>query len=273
MKFNPILAVLGCLFGFFGAFFAYSFSGLSSDLMTNGSITLVASLLGLLGIYLFYKDYRVAITQYVICGLGVLIGTSLVGSLGFIFYIIAAVVAYVERVPVQNTNVNTMPSQNTHYFGNDANNQMPPVTQSYEDNKKLWIIPVVSLIVIILVGVGGQLSYNNDLNSKAEGIELTNISSDLEVSYGYYSGGVQATLTSKRDIDSVQLKAIWYSADGTQIDETYDSNSFSSIKANQAYRLDFPYFESSDKKPAKAEIRVYDSFDDNVLYSHNVTFN
>ena len=95
MKINPIIAVLAFLFGLGGSLVAYSWSGLSADLATNGSITLVASILGLLGIYLFEKDYKIAMAHYIICGLGVLIGTSMMGIPGFIFYVIAAVVAYV----------------------------------------------------------------------------------------------------------------------------------------------------------------------------------
>ena len=80
MKIHQIIAVLAMVFGLGGAFVAYSFSGLSAELITNGSISLVSSILGLLGIYLFEKDYKIAIVQYIICGIGVLVGTSLFGT-------------------------------------------------------------------------------------------------------------------------------------------------------------------------------------------------
>lgn len=267
MKFNPIFAILGLIFGFLGAFGAYGLSGFDAQLVTNGSITLISSILGLLGIYLFNKNYKIAIVQYIICGLGVLIGTSLFGVLGFIFYLIAGVVSYVERIPVNSTQANP---NTTHTFGNNTPvNNLSPVTSN---NKTLWIIPVVSIIILLFVGIFGGLSYDNDMNSKSQSIEITNITSDLKVSYGYYTGGVQGDLKAQRDLGNVQVKARWYSDSGAQLDETYDSNVISDIKANQTYKLNFPYFKSSDNKPSKAEIIVYQS-SDKILYSHNVTFN
>ena len=263
------MAILAMVFGLGGAFAAYGLSGISADLITNGSITLVSSLLGLVGIWLFNKDYKIAMAQYVICGLGVLIGTSLFGLLGFIFYLITAVVAFMEKDKSNNSVAQINPNY-VHSFGDNQVSAQPMPT---EDNKILWLIPVASIIIIILVGVIGGLSYENDMNAKAQSIEITNISSDLKESYGYYTGGVQGTLKSQRDLDNVQIKAVWYSDNGAQLDQTYDTNSFTDIKANQTYKLNLPYYKSSDNKPAKVEIQVYESFDDKVLYSHNVTFN
>ncbi|RAP54831.1 MAG: hypothetical protein BZ137_00130 [Methanosphaera sp. rholeuAM130] len=268
MKINPIMAILAMVFGLGGAFAAYGLSGLSADLMTNGSITLVSSILGLAGIWLFNKDYKIAAAQYIVCGLGVLIGTSLFGILGFLFYLIAGVVAFMEKDKVGN-----IAPINPEYVHNFGNSQTATVQIPQEDNKMLWLVPLASVIIIILVGVIGGLSYENDMNSKAQSIEITNVSSDLKASYGYYSGGIQANLKSQRDIDNVQIKAIWYSDSGAQLDETYDTGTISDITANQTYKLNFPYYQSTDNKPAKAEIQVYESFGSELLYSHNVTFN
>lgn len=268
MKINPILAVLAMIFGLGGAFAAYGLSGLSADLMTNGSITLVSSILGLAGIWLFNKDYKIAAAQYIVCGLGVLIGTSLFGILGFLFYLIAGVAAFMEKDKISN-----VANINPEYVHNFGNNQQVPAQMPKPDNKMLWLVPLASAILIILVGVIGGLSYENDMNSKAQSIEITNVSSDLKVSYGYYTGGIQGNLKSQRDLENVQVKAIWYADDGAQIDETYDTGSISDITANQSYKLNIPYYKSSDDKPARAEIQVYESFGSELLYSHNVTFN
>lgn len=272
MKINPIIAVLAFLFGLGGSLVAYSWSGLSADLATNGSITLVASILGLLGIYLFEKDYKIAMAQYIICGIGVLIGTSLVGILGFVFYVIAAVVAYVER---EKSGSKTDNFDEVNFYGNETEirQRYPNFPTNNDKNKIYWIIPAIALILIILSGVIGDASYNNDLHEKANAIDISNISSDLKVSYGYYSGGVQGTLSSQKDIQNVQIKGVWYGEDGSQIDQTYDTNTFTDIKANQKYQLNIPYYKESNYKPVKVEIQIFENFGETPLFTKTVNFN
>ncbi len=273
MKYNPILAILALLFGIGGAIGAYGLSGISAELVTNGSITLVASLLGLIGVYLFEKDYKLAIIQYIICGLGVLIGTSLFGLLGCIFYIAAAIMAYVEKDKSGSKADNMF--DDMHFFGDER--QIRQKYPNFPTNKAkttiYYIIPIMTIILIILVGVLGDMSYQNDLQNKADSIQLTNVSSDLKVNYGYYSGGVQGTLSSERDIEHVQIKGVWYSADGSQLDQTYDSNIMTDMKAGQKYQLNIPYYKESTNVPAKVEIQVYDNIGGNPLFTKTVNFN
>ncbi len=273
MKIHQIIAVLAMVFGLGGAFVAYSFSGLSAELITNGSISLVSSILGLLGIYLFEKDYKIAIVQYIICGIGVLVGTSLFGILGFIFYLMAAVIAYMERDKGGYISSNGL--EDAHFFGEESEirRRYSNFPKNTNNSTVYWIIPTVSVIIIILVGVLGGLSYANDMQAKSDGIELTNLSSDIKVEYGYYTGGVQGILKSQRDLDNVQIKGLWYSESGAQIDETYDSSLISDIKANHEYNINIPYYKPSNDKPKHVEIQVYESFDDKPIYSKNITFN
>lgn len=272
MKINPIMAVLALLFGIGGALSAYTLSGLSADLATNGSITLISSILGLLGIYLFEKDYKLAITQYVICGLGVLVGTSLVGLLGFIFYIIAAIMAYVEKDKSGNK---AYTFDDIHFYGdeNTIRQKYPNFPTNKAKNTLLYAIPIITIILIILVGVLGDMSYQNDLQSKAEGIELTNVSSDLKFSYEYYTGGVQGTLTSANDINNVQIKGVWYSEDGSQLDQTYDTNIMTDMKAGQKYQINVPYYKPSSDVPAKVVIELYEDLGDEPIFTKTVNFN
>lgn len=272
MKYNPILAILGFVFGLGGALFAYSMSGLSADLATNGSITLIASILGLIGIYLFEKDYKIAIAQYVIAGLGVLIGTSLLGILGFLLYLIAALMAYMER---DKSGSKSAKFDQIYFYGDEheIRKKYPDFPTNTAKNIFLWAIPILTVILILMAGVLGDASYQSDLQNKADSIEITNVSSDLKVEYGYYSGGVQGTLISQRDIDNVQVKGVWFAADGSQIDQTYDSSIISDIKANQRYQLNIPYYKESSSQPAKVVIEVYENFDNKPLYQKTVNFN
>ena len=271
MKINPIMAVLAFIFGLGGALVAYSWTGLSAELMTNGSISLVSSILGLIGIYLYEKDYKIAIAQYVLCGAGVLIGTSLYGVLGCVFFVLAAILAYVEK---DKSGAKAGRFDEVHFYGDERQ-----IRERYADfphkaskNSIFWAVPVISVILIISVGVLGGLSYQHDLHEKANGIEIINISSDLNVQYGYYSGGVKGILTSQNDINSVQIKGVWYAQDGSQIDQTYDTNILNDIKAGQKYQLNIPYYQSSDKKPVKVVIEVYESFDKKPLFNQTVQF-
>lgn len=273
MKLNPIMAVLALLFGIGGALSAYTLSGLSADLATNGSITLIASILGLLGIYLFEKNYKLAIIQYVICGLGVLIGTSLVGILGFIFYVLAAVLAYVEK-DKGGSKANTF--DDIHFYGDEKSIRLkyPNFPTNKAKDTILYAIPVITIILIILVGVLGDMSYQNDMQSKADGIELTNVSSDLKVNFGYYTGGVQGTLTSQKDLNHVQVKGSWYSADGSQLEQTYDSNLVvSDMKAGQKYQINIPYTKPSSDVPAKVVIELYEDAGNKPIFNKTVNFN
>lgn len=273
MKINPIMAVLAAVFGIGGALYAYSFAGLSADLATNGSITLVSSILGLIGIYLFEKDYKFAIAQYTVAGLGILIGTSLVGILGFIFYIVAAILSYVEKDKSGKRSDNTF--EDIRFYGNEKaiRQKYPDFPTNKAKNTIYWAVPVITLILIILVGVIGDMSYQNDLQAKADSIELDNVTSDLKVSYGYYEGGVHGTLSSQKDITNAQIKGVWYKADGTQIDETYDTSLISEIKSGQKYQINIPYYRESSDVPGKVVIEVYENFDSTPLYNKTVNFN
>jgi len=271
MKFNPIMAVLAFIFGLGGALIAYSFTGLSAELMTNGSISLISSILGLIGIYLFEKDYKIAIAQYAICGAGVLIGTSLYGVLGCVFFVLAAIMAYIEK---DKSGSKAYMFDEVHYYGdeNKIRERYPDFPTKTSKNSLLWAVPIISIILIISVGIIGGLSYQHDLQEKSNGIEITNISSDLKVQYGYYSGGVHGILTSQRDINSVQIKGVWYAEDGSQIDQTYDTNILNDIKPGQKYQLNIPYYKTSDKKPVKVVIELYESFDKTPLFTQTVQF-
>ncbi len=272
MKYNPIIAVVAFIFGLGGSLVAFSLSEFSADLAVYGSITLIASILGLVGIFLFDKDYKVAIVQYVVCGMSIFVGASLVGILGCLFYMIAAVLAYIERE--KSDNFLTDGFNDINYYGNEVQ-----IKQRYRNfptninNRFYWIMVIISVILIVSAGVLGFAGYNYVLQQKSEGLLITNISADLKESYGYYSGGVQGTLTSTNDIENVQVKGVWYGKDGTQLAQTYNSNSFDDISADQKYQINIPYFKESQYKPVKVKIQIYENYEDTPLYTQTVNFN
>lgn len=272
MKVNPILAVVACVLGFVGVFIAFSSSLFDSNMLISASVTILSSILGLAGIFLFNKDYRIAMIQYVICAFGALLGLGIPALITFILFIIAAAVTFFEKE--KSTNYTEKNVLDAHFFGDESEireryNNFP---KNATNSTIYWIIPLMSIILILLVGVIGGLIYENDMESKLDSVEITDLSSDIKRSYSNYTGGVHGVVTSKRDFDNVQVKAKWYSANGTLIDENSDNN-ITSLKQDQKYQVNFPYNKPTTNKPAKVEIEVYEPKDKMLLYTKNVTFN
>ena len=94
MRSSNILGILGIVFGFLGSFLVLIFSAIETTMITNAMVGIFASLLGILGIWVMDKDNKIAAAQYLVVGIGVLIGIGGFGILGFIFFIIAALVAF-----------------------------------------------------------------------------------------------------------------------------------------------------------------------------------
>lgn len=92
-----VLGVIGIIVGIIGAIGALMFSTFSAGLIINASIALVASLLGIVAIWLSNKDYKIAFAEYLIAASGLLIGIYLVGILGAVFFIMAAIFLFIDK--------------------------------------------------------------------------------------------------------------------------------------------------------------------------------
>ncbi len=101
MRSSNILGILGIVFGFLGGFLVLLFSTIATDMITNAMIAMFASILGILGIWLSNKESKIAAAQYLVAGIGVLIGISAFGILSFIFFIIAALLAFREDPKIE----------------------------------------------------------------------------------------------------------------------------------------------------------------------------
>lgn len=94
MKLSNVLGILGIVFGFLGSFLVLLFSAIATEMITNAMVGMFASILGILGVWLMDKDNKIAAAQYLVAGIGVLVGIGGFGVLGFIFFIIAALLAF-----------------------------------------------------------------------------------------------------------------------------------------------------------------------------------
>ncbi len=272
MKINPVLAFVACLFGLVGVFFTFSSSAFNTDLLIHSLITALSSILALAGIFLFDKDYKIAIVQYVICAIGSILGVGLYAIVTFLLLLIAAIVCFFEKKKSDNYIENNV--LDAHFFGDESEireryNNFPKNTTN---STVYWVIPVVTVIILLLVGVIGDLTYENDVESKLDAIEITNLSSDIKRNYTNYTGGVHGELSSQRDFQNIQVKGKWYSPNGTIIDETQDNN-ITNINKGQKYQINVPYNKPTTIKPKKVEIEVYEPKENMLLYTKNVTFN
>lgn len=267
MKINYILAILGFIFGILGAIVAYGLSGINSELITNGSIALISGILGLIGIWLFDKDYRISSVQYIISGIGILIGVSLFGVLGFIFYVVAAIVSFVEKDKARPTPV--VNNNNTHYYGNTP---QPPVTQKNSD-MQLWLIPIISFIIIIFVAVGGSFSHDAEIAQKTTSLEVSNITIK---SNGYSMYTVSCDLTPKMDYDYLQMQVIFYDSNGAVIGKSPLVWNTNNPAKDQLIKVSgIAMTSNSNTVPARAELYFYDSAltsdSNDAIFVKNVT--
>lgn len=272
MKINPILAFVACLFGLLGVFFTYSSSAFTSDLLIGIMLTALSSVLALAGIFLFNKDFKIAIVQYFICAAGSVLGIGLYAIPAFVLLVAAAAVCFFEKEKSENyTEKNVL---DAHFFGDESEirERYSNFPKNTTNSTVYWIIPVVTIILLLLVGVVGDLAYESDMNSRLDSIEITDLTSDIRRNNTNYTGGVHANLTSQRDFSNVQVKGKWYSDNGTIIEETYDNN-VTNIKKDQKYQIYLQYNKPTTIKPKKVEIEVYEPEENMVLCSKNVTFN
>lgn len=103
MKSSSILGIIGIVFGFLGGLLVLLFSAIVSTAITNAMVGMFASILGILGLWLSDKDNKIAAAQYAVVGIGLLIGIGGFGILGFIFFIIAALLAFRDKSQVESS--------------------------------------------------------------------------------------------------------------------------------------------------------------------------
>lgn len=137
---------------------------------------------------------------------------------------------------------------------------------------KLWIVPLISLILIIALGVSVQTGIESNTAETSKAITISNATSTIKLDYGYYTGSLLATFLSTKDM-SANVVVDFYDESGAKIsDATSYALTEGDVKANQKYKIDAPYY--SAQKPVKAVINVYDDLgSSNLVYSKEVPLN
>ena len=136
----------------------------------------------------------------------------------------------------------------------------------YAHNKKLWALPILTVVLVFALLIGGGAFYQ--MNA-ANSIEVGNITQDIKNEYGYYDGKVSGDIHVGSGFDYLEVTVDFY--------DSQDKVLYSSIGWNQfqpengkTYKFEGMYFDQ--KAPVKAEIKVSDSAKSNTpLYSENIT--
>lgn len=137
----------------------------------------------------------------------------------------------------------------------------------YAHSKKLWSIPILTVVLIfMLLILGGALYQMNAENSITVGNITQNIKND---GYGYYDGSVSGDIHVDTTFDYLEVTVNFYDSQDKIIQSTIGWNELNP-ESGKTYTFDGMYFDQ--KQPAKAEIKVVDSASSQTpLYTENIT--
>jgi len=122
----------------------------------------------------------------------------------------------------------------------------------------LWFAPIISIILLVLVGVAGQSAYNNYISSSSEAINVNNISSNIVLDYGYYTGEITGFLTISEDFDYLSARIDFYDSSGAKMDNTAYVITQDKAKAGETFNI--KGFYSNKENPSQAILTVYNEF-------------
>lgn len=247
MKINSIVAFIAFIFGICGSLVAFFVASFDSSLLINGIIAIIASCYGLIGVWLFNKNYKISIAMYVVAGICVLIGVSLFGVLGFMLYIVAAIVAYVEKYKATYE----LSDVNVHYFGNNVQVEQAPLKK---DTNNFWLIPF-SLVVILII-----LLFASNVGNPFESTDTLEISNLSITSEGYSMYTISCDLVPKKDYDYLVMQVIFYNANNAVIGKNSLVWNMEDPVKNETIKVSgTATTNSATDVPSRAEIYFYDS--------------
>lgn len=133
-------------------------------------------------------------------------------------------------------------------------------------DKKLWIIPVIILIIpLLIIGISAAGTGNGD------DINITNVANNITYSYGYYDGYVSFDLSTDKSYDYLEASLTYFDENGKVINK--DSLAWNELDLKPGtYKVDSWYMEQ--EMPQKATLEIFDSSleDKDPIYTSNITF-
>lgn len=193
---------------------------------------------GLLGIFLMEKldEPLIAAVEFIATGALIYMFIARFGEISSVLFIIASIL--------------------TLYFKG-----------IYANNKKLWTIPILTVVLtFVLLIAGGALYQINAENS----VNVDNFSQNITYDgYGYYEGYITGDINVGTSFDYLCVNIDYFDSQGRVIRSDIGWNDINP-ESGKTYKISSWYFENTP--PAKAEIKVVDSSDDTTpLYTENIT--
>jgi hypothetical protein len=134
---------------------------------------------------------------------------------------------------------------------------------------KLWAIPIISLLLLIIVGFTIQGNVDSGIDNNKKAITLSDVKSSIEENYGYYTGSVTGVLTSTKEFTGLHVEIEYYDFNNNKIDTQSSALTQNNVIAKQGYKIDGSYWNK--EQPSKAIIKVYDNtFGGNVIHSQEL---
>ena len=172
----------------------FSLSGLVPDFVFYGSLAIIIAILGLLGVYISKMDIRIAAIQYIILGLGLFIAIGYYGVIGCVIFIVAGVLAIAEYVQTK---------------------------EEVTPDKKLFLIPVLTIIIIVLFLLASAGLGVLDSMAASDSVSFSGLSAAISNDYGVTSGDLTGTLNVDKDFDYLEVKVRFYNSNNLTLYESY----------------------------------------------------
>lgn len=119
---------------------------------------------------------------------------------------------------------------------------------------KLWLIPIISIIIIIGAAVAAQGSINLGVSQSKQALTVTNLNTSInESAYtDYKTITITGDLTSTQSFKYLQASVKWFDSSGAIIKTDSIGWTVTDVQQNQVYKFKINYFDKT--KPAKAQI-------------------
>ncbi|WP_299523780.1 hypothetical protein [uncultured Methanobrevibacter sp.] len=240
---SGIVAIIAVIIGVIEGLNVVSLSGIVPDFVFYGSLAIIIAILGILGIYISKMNIKIAAIQYMILGIGLFIIIGNYGVIGCVMFIVAGVLAIVEYMQTK-----------------------PEVI---DNDKKITLIPVLTVIIIILfllitAGLGVL-----DSMTASDSVSLSGLSASISNEYGTTSGDLTGTLNIDKDFDYVEVKVVYYNSNNITL---YDSIAYNGNNVHPG-NYSFDGFYYGNEMPTRAVVEVYDDIQGDPIYTQNVNIN
>ncbi len=138
---------------------------------------------------------------------------------------------------------------------------------TYANNKKLWAIPILTVVLIFALLIGGGALYQMNAENS---IEVGNITQNIKNDgYGYFDGAVSGDIYVGTNFDYLEVTVDYYDSEDKVIASTIGWNELHPDNG-KTYKFEGTYIDQ--KQPVKAEIKVVDSAGSKTpLYTENIT--